>query len=297
LTDISIIIVTYNHQTETIECLQSLLTSLFYYRAQIIIVDNASRDHTVNKAEALQRQFEPQHNFLIIKNIKNEGFTKAVNQGLIKSKSRYILILNPDTNLSPDLFPPLFKVFKNNKRCAVVSPQFRNPDGSIQPSCRRFPRHRDLIFYTLALNKLFPKSRRFNYWHMGDFDFQTQLKVNQPQGAFLLTHRAALEQVGFLDEKFPMFFSDVDWCRRFINKGWEIIFLPDVKIIHHQGSSIFKHRLKMIWSSHRSFYYYFVKYYPGKKWTVINLATGILLIFLALMRSLFYLLTNNSKTG
>ena len=295
MTDISIIIVTYDHQTETIECLKSLLTSLSLCRAQIIIVDNASRDNTVKKVEALQHQFKPQHNFLIIKNNINEGFTKAVNQGLALSGGEYILILNPDTQLSPDTFPALINIFENNKNCGIVSPQFRNPDGSIQPSCRRFPRHRDLFFYALALNKIFPKSKRFNYWHMGDFDFRSRRKVHQPQGAFLLTRRVAVEYVGFLDEKFPMFFSDVDWCRRFINKGWEIIFLPDVKIIHYQGSSIFKHRVKMICSSHRSFYYYFVKYYSGKRWLPINSITGILLIFLALMRSLFYLLTNNSK--
>jgi len=288
--NISIIIITYNHQSEISDCLQSLLASLLQYRSQIIVVDNASHDRTVEKVQALKPEFMPRNNLLIIKNSKNEGFTKAVNQGLAQNIGDHILILNPDTKLSPNIFPALLNVFKNNKNCGIVSPQFRNSDGTIQPSCRRFPRHCDIIYTTFALNKLFPGSRRFNCWQMGDFDFKTQRKVHQPQGAFLLTHRAALEQVGFLDEKFPMFFSDVDWCRRFVNKGWDIIFFPDVQIIHHQGSSIFKNRLKMIWSSHRSFYYYFVKYYPAKKWKPINLMTGILLILLALLRSLFYLL-------
>jgi len=293
LTDISIIIVTYNHQNEIVGCLQSLLTALSSFRAQVIIVDNFSHDQTVTNAQIIKHQFESQHKFLIIKNKNNEGFTKAVNQGLTKSKGKYILNLNPDTELTPEIFPFLFNILRSNENCGIVSPQFLNTDGSIQPSCRRFPRHRDLLYSAIGLSRLFSKSKIFNYWQMGDFDFQTQQKVEQPQGAFLLTHHTVLEQVGFLDERFPMFFSDVDWCRRFIKKGWDILFVPDVKIIHHQGGSIFKNRLKMIWSSHRSFYFYFVKYYSGKKWTLINLITGALLIFLALLRSLFYLLTND----
>lgn len=295
--NISTIIVTFNHENEIISCLNTLLNALASLRAQIIVIDNHSQDQTLSNVHSVFKKYDDRNELQVIRNKVNLGFTKAVNQGLTKISGEYVLILNPDTELPPDIFPVLFNVFQNNKKCGIVSPQFRNSDGSLQPSCRRFPRHRDIIYTTFALNKLFPKSRKFNYWQMGDFDFQTQRKVHQPQGAFLLMHRAALEQVGFMDEKFPMFFSDVDWCRRFIKKGWEIIFLPDVKIIHQQGSSIFKSRLKMIWSSHRSFYSYFVKYYPAKKWTSINLLTGCLLILLALLRSLFCLLTNNSKTS
>ena len=141
----------------------------------------------------------------------------------------------------------------------IVAPQFLNADGSIQPSCRRFPRHRDIVFHALGLNYLFPYSKLYNYWKMGDFDHQSQRFVDQPQGAFLLTHRRAFEDVGLLDENFPMFFSDVDWCRRFINKGWKITFTPEVKIIHHKGSSVYnnRNRISLIWSSHISFYLYF----------------------------------------
>ena len=291
--DISIIIVTYNHEKEIIKCLKSLFTSLSSSRSQVIIVDNSSSDQTVANAQTLQHRFEPLHEFLIIKNSFNEGFTHAVNQGLIKSNGDYILNLNPDTELTPGIFPVLKKSLTINRNSGVVSPQFLNTNKTIQPSCRRFPRHRDLFYNSMGLNILFPKSKEFNYWKMGDFNFETQQKVEQPQGAFLLTHRTALEQVGLLDESFPMFFSDVDWCRRFINKGWDILFIPEVKIIHHQGSSVFKNRIKMIWSSHRSFYDYFIKYYPGKKWCLINSCCMGLLLCLALLRSLFQLLKEN----
>jgi GT2 family glycosyltransferase len=111
----------------------------------------------------------------------------------------------------------------------------------------------------------------------------------------LLARCEAVAQVGLLDEQFPMFFSDVDWCRRFIEKGWKILFVPGVQIIHHKGTSIYKNRVKMIWSSHRSFYHYFKKYYRGAFWGIINLITGIALILLATLRTIFYLV--NSKNN
>ena len=295
--DISIILVTFNHQQEIQNCLKSIRAALTSYHAQIIFIDNYSSDRTVPNARVELEKFEPQHKWLIIQNSVNKGFTKAINQGLTKSQGKYILILNPDTELNPQLFPPLINIIEKNKKCGIVSPQFINSDGTIQPSCRRFPRHRDLLYTTFGLNKLFSNSPRFNYWQMGDFDFQTQRTVQQPQGAFLLTHRKALNQIGLLDETFPMFFSDVDWCRRFIEHGWEILFVPGVKIIHHKGGSIYKNRLKMIWSSHRSFYLYFKKYYHGKWWNVINLLTGELLILLAILRSIFYLISHHNSCG
>ena len=164
MTDISIIIVTYNHQNEIVGCLQSLLTALCSFHAQIIIVDNFSHDRILTNAQTQQCRFEPQHEFLIIKNKNNEGFTKAVNQGLTKSNGKYILNLNPDTELTPKIFPVLLNILKSNKNCGIVSPQFRNTDGSIQPSCRRFPRHRDLIYNAIGLSRLFSKSKIFNYW-------------------------------------------------------------------------------------------------------------------------------------
>jgi len=293
LIDLSIITVTYNHQHEIVKNLQALLRALSLYQAHFIIIDNASTDSTVSRIQSMQSALAAQHLFTLIKNKTNVGFTKAVNQGLAQCCSQYILILNPDTQLFPATLPPLIKFLELHQACGIVSPQFLNLDGSIQASCRRFPRHRDLLFLAVGLDKLFSQSKIFNHWKMGDFDFRSLQKVDQPQGAFLLTHRTAVKQVGMWDEKFPMFFSDVDWCRRFIAKGWEIFFLPDVQIVHDKGTSIHRNRLQMIWSSHRSFYDYFKKYYPGKIWQFINLLTAGLLILMAILRSLFLVLTTS----
>jgi len=293
LANISIIIVTFNHEQEITKCLTTFRSAITSFQTELFIIDNHSTDRTVSVSKKLLSNLEKKHHWSIICNETNKGFTSAVNQGVVRSRGKYVLILNPDTELPANLFKPLIEIFNKNNEVGIVSPQFRNPDGSIQPSCRRFPRHRDVIYNAIGLNWLFKESKKFNYWKMGEFDHQAQREVEQPQGAFLLARREAIEQVGLLDEQFPMFFSDVDWCQRFNKKGWKILFVPGVQIVHHKGTSIYKNRLKMIWSSHRSFYYYFQKYYRGTCWSFINHITGELLILLAILRSVIYLL--NSK--
>ncbi len=293
--NLSIIIVTFNHQHEIEKCFRSLNLALANFRAEIFVIDNHSTDQTVAIAQKLVSRLDRKQRWSIICNKTNKGFTIAVNQGLALSTGKYLLILNPDTELPPNIFPVLFEVFESDQTVGIVSPQFQNPDATIQPSCRRFPRHRDVIYNAMGLNWLFKKSQEFNYWKMGDFDHESQQAVEQPQGAFLLARKKAIEQVGLMDEQFPMFFSDVDWCRRFIDHGWKILFVPSVQIVHHKGTSIYRNRLKMIWSSHRSFFYYFQKYYQGCWWQFLNLITGEILIALALLRSIFYLLASKNN--
>ena len=291
--DLSIIIVTYNHESEIKTCLLSLSDAIAQLHTEIFIIDNHSSDKTVSVAQKVLAIFDTEQSWSIFCNATNIGFTKAVNQGLKLSQGKYVLLLNPDTEIPAGIFQSLIQIFEKNNDVGIVSPQFRNPDGTIQPSCRRFPRHRDVIYNALGLHWLFRNSQEFNYWKMGDFDHQIQREVEQPQGAFLLARSEAVAPVGLLDEQFPMFFSDVDWCRRFIANGWKILFVPGVQIIHHQGTSIYRNRLKMIWSSHRSFFHYFRKYYRGALWSPVNFFTGELLILLAMLRSIGYLL--NSK--
>ncbi len=292
---LSIIIVTYNHQHEIKQCLGSLIIALTDFRAEIFLIDNHSTDQTIAVAQELLSALDRNLRWSIICNDSNRGFTQAVNQGLAQSQGDYVLILNPDTEVPPDIFSVLLQAMESDPKIGIVAPQFRNPDGTIQPSCRRFPRHWDVIYHALGLSWLFPNSREFNYWKMGDFDHQRQREVDQPQGAFLLARKAAVDQVGLLDERFPMFFSDVDWCQRFIGHGWKILFVPSVQIVHYKGTSIYRNRLRMIWSSHRSFYHYFKKYQRGIFEAMLNLLIGEILLGLALVRSIFYLLTSDGK--
>lgn len=281
--DFSVVIVTYNNENEIALCLDSLAFELNDFSFQIIVIDNNSSDHTKEVVKKKFIQFQKKGGeLLLIENTSNLGFTKAINQGLKKCKGQYILTLNPDTELNKGSLSMLKEALQENSNIGVVAPQLLYPDGTIQPSCRRFPRHRDVFFEMTGLSYLFPKSRELSSWKMGDFDHRSTRQVDQPQGACLLFTDKVLNSVGYLDESFPMFFSDVDWCRRVKNQKWEILFEPQAKVIHRQGASVFQKRSKMIWSSHHSFYKYFKKH--SAKYYFLNEILGGILFISAVIR-------------
>lgn len=262
--DISVIIVTYNNRGIIQHCLATLSEALAEYTSQLVIVDNNSIDGTPEFLR--QPNFWKRFSFSSVEelyNSSNVGYTRGVNLGLRRVTGRFVLMLNPDIIFHGKPFDTLFQILQD-ETIGVVSPQFRFPDESIQPSCRRFPTKRDVLYEFLGLSKIFSRSARFNAWRMPDFDHKESRDVAQPQGAFLLTRKNVLDKVGVLDESFHMFFSDVDWCRRVIEHCWRIRFVSDVFVYHIRGASINQKRARMIVSSHQSFVDYFRKY--DKTW-------------------------------
>jgi GT2 family glycosyltransferase len=257
---ISVVIITFNSHSEISTCLASLHSALASCKAQIIIIDNASSDGTI---AVLERQFlslqKKCPNTTLIKNARNIGYTAAINQGLRLCQGRFILLLNPDIILYAHTLSTLLDRFQDDE-LGCVAPQLLNADGSVQPSCRRFPRVRDIF---LELLPSIITSFAFSSWKMPEFDHKTTREVDQPQGAFLLFRSSVLQQVGLLDERFFMFFSDVDFCRRIRAQGWRILFCAEAKALHFKGRSVQQNKLDMIISSHRSFVDYLIKYQKG----------------------------------
>lgn len=278
----SIVIVTFNNAPHIVPCLQSLVREFESFDHEVILIDNHSSDDTINQVKPFIKNVSNSHAWTFIKNSVNVGFTKALNQGLKKCKGRYILVLNPDTRVTPGSIKILLGILEQDSSVGVVAPQLIYPDGKVQPSCRRFPKHRDIVFEILGLSRLFKTSALFNGWKMGDFDHSARKSVDQPQGACLLFRRKLLEEAGYWDEAFPMFFSDVDWCLRVKQHGWQIVFEPRAKVIHYKGASIYQKRPAMIWNSHISFYRYLKKHRPNP---LLNTVLGLLLIITAIFRS------------
>lgn len=293
---ISVVIVTYNSENEIVACLDSLLEEVKGFSSQVVIVDNNSTDSTLESLDKIKSKWCYSANKLeLITNNTNLGFTKALNQGLKKCRGNYILTLNPDTVLQVSCITKLANALNHDDKIGIVAPQLLNPDGSIQPSCRRFPRRQDVLWEISGLSYLFRKSKQFNRWKMGEFKHLSRLDVDQPQGACLLFRRMILDSVGYWDESFPMFFSDVDWCKRVKSEGYKILFEPAAKVVHHKGVSVSRNRAKMIWTSHRSFYEYFKKH--KKKFLFVNEIFGVILfvsgIFRIVLVSIFDRITKN----
>lgn len=255
---ISIIIVTWNSGSEIIACLDSVFAQ-GNVSCEVIVIDNASEDNTV----ALIKNYTRKLHF--ISNDRNLGFAQASNQGLDKAAGNYILLLNPDTILQSEALHIMSSFMDSNSKVGALGPQLLNIDGTIQPSCREFPRPAHFIWEFTALAWLFPGHPVFGSWRMGYFGHQSQREVDQPMGACLMVRKTAIDQIGPMDSrKFPMFFNEVDWCFRLRHSGWKIFFLPQARVTHLQGVSIKKARLAMTATSHRSLAAFFDKHYPGR---------------------------------
>ncbi|MBD3384203.1 glycosyltransferase [candidate division KSB1 bacterium] len=258
---LSIIIVTFNSIDHIKQCLRSLAKAASAFSTQLLLIDNNSSDLTVSWFETHKKQLH--HWFddvIIIVNKTNTGYTRGINQGLEICNGDYILLLNPDIIVANGIFEKLFICFNLHPDVGIVAPQLRYPGGQIQSSCRRFPRKRDLFFDVTGLSRLFSKSAVLNRWKMPDFDHRRNRFVEQPQGAFLLADAGVVETVGLLDERFTMFFSDVDWCKRVIQNRFKIFFCAGAGAIHHKGASVNRRKAEMIVSSHRSFMDYMRKH-------------------------------------
>lgn len=284
---ISVAIVTYHSAAEIGPCLESIARETRDYTCQVVIVDNASVDDSSRSiTTAIKHLTSKSLTFLFLENDENLGFTKALNQALVKCTGDLILILNPDTEMLNPCLSGLIAALEQDA-VGVVAPQLLNLDGSIQRSCRRFPNRSDVLLEVSGLSYLFPNSKVANRWKMGEFDHKTLRSVEQPQGAFLLFSRALLNEVGLWDESFPMFFSDVDWCYRIKQAGYDILFVPDSRVHHHKGASVHRTRIKMIWTSHRSFYQYFKKHKNNILFA--NQLLGFILLVTAVLRIVFHL--------
>jgi len=259
---VSVVIVTYNSESVISDCLKSVVNDLGNMDAGIIIVDNNSQDKTIHKIEQFSASLTKfSVEIKLIRNVRNEGFTKALNQGLSRVSYKYVLILNPDVIILKGFFREFISQFESDADVGIGAPQHLDEKGAVVPSCRNFPRYRTLFFEFLLLSYLFKKSSIFNEWKMGYFDHKSIKNVQQPMGACLFTSAEILEKTGLFDERFKMFFSDVDWCYRVDKAGYKIVFNPDAKIVHLGGHSIHQKRYRMIIQSHHDFYLYYKKYF------------------------------------
>jgi GT2 family glycosyltransferase len=288
---IALLIVTYQSGEHIQACLSSLPHAEPQRKLHLIIIDNASTDDTREQIKIALRPYPAERiSHRLICNNTNLGFTRAVNQALAHAPDgAAVLFLNPDTVLPPASLSVLMKKLFGDEKLGVIAPQLRflssnQTSAAIQPSCRRFPTYSDLFYEFTGLARAFPNSARCNRWKMGDFDHRTSREVDQPQGACLLAKPEVIRQVGKWDERFPLFFSDVDWCRRVWQAGWKIYFDAEAFVYHEQGASVKQIRPRAIWSSHVSFWRYFRKWRASWGEEILSLVIGPVLVLAALLR-------------
>jgi GT2 family glycosyltransferase len=238
------------------DCLRTLSEDLAGIAHEIIAIDNGSTD---GSAEYIAKEYP---SITLIRNGENLGFAKAVNQGIERSTGEQILLLNQDIRVRRGGIGALLSKIESDKSLGVVGPKFVGFDGVTQHSARSFPGIRHVWYKFFLLSELFPRHKEFGSWKMGWFDHESEREVDQPMGAALMIRREVIERVGKFDEQFPIFFNDVDFCRRVSDAGYRLLYYPSAVIEHYVGGSTRRYPLKMKWESHRSMYRYLAKYSP-----------------------------------
>ena len=224
--ELSIIIVSFNTEKLTRDCVESILKNSSGVNYEIIVVDNDSKDDSVKMLRGYQSTLS---NFKLLENRENLGFAKANNQGIRAAKGKYILLLNSDTKVKPGTFRKLIDFAKSTPDAGVVGPRLLNPDGSFQASCYNFPTISGAIKeYWLGQKGAYEK-----YSPEGTNPRTVDITVAT---AFLITPQG-LKKVGLLDERYFFYLEDFDYCRRIWKSGLKVYFLPDTEVVHYLGES------------------------------------------------------------
>lgn len=251
--DLSVIIVNWNTKEELRACLRSIHEG-DGVRVEIIVVDNASEDSSV---EMLKNEFP---GVRVIENEANYGFARAANIGIRASSGRYVLLLNPDTEVQPLAFPALVRFGDENPGIGIVGPKILNPNGTLQYSCRRFPTIGAAIFRNTLLGRLFPQNPYTRDYLMIRWDHRETMDVDWVSGAAMLIRRRMLEEIGLLDERFYMYCEDVDLAYRAWKKGWRVTYYPHVHVTHVIGRSSDRCPNRMTLQFHKSMYRLYCKH-------------------------------------
>jgi N-acetylglucosaminyl-diphospho-decaprenol L-rhamnosyltransferase len=226
MAEVTAIVVTYN----AAPWIERSLESVRGTEAELIVVDNGSTDGTVE----LVRERFPEARLV---EHENRGFGAGNNAAMRLGSGRYFLLLNPDAWLTGDALEQLVAFADAHPEAGVVGPKLLNPDGTLQRSVRGYPTPWRIATEYFFLRKLAPRSRLLNAFFGAGFDHESVRTAEFLPGACLLVRREAVDSIGGFDEDFFLMSEEVDWCYRFRQAGWDVLFYPGAEVVHVIGAS------------------------------------------------------------
>lgn len=260
--DLSIIIVSWNVRDLLYACLNSIDSQRYGLDLEVIVVDGAS----VDGSPAMVREAFPWVKLIACD--ENVGFPRGNNIGLAEANGRYLLLLNPDTEIKGDALPVLVDFLSQQPDVGLVGPQLLNSDGSIQSSRRRFPSLATALFESTWLETVAPP-QILRHYYAQDLPDDQIADVDWVTGACMLTRHEIYAAIGGLDAGYFMYSEELDWCRRIKDAGWRIVYLPAAQVLHHVGKSSEQAVTARHINFQRAKLRYFRKYHGG-------LATAVL---------------------
>lgn len=230
--ELSIIIVNYNVKAFLQNCLLSIKKATEKIDSEIIVVDNASDDGSI---ELIKKNFTDVN---LIESKTNLGFSKANNLGLKISQGKFICLINPDTIVEENTFKVMIDFMEDHPEVGLAGCRILNPDGTFQLACRRsFPTPWVAFTKIIGLSKLFPKSKLFARYNLTYLDENQSYEVDAVSGSFMFLRREVYEKIGGLDETFFMYGEDLDYCYRVKQAGYKVYYVHSTQIIHFKGES------------------------------------------------------------
>lgn len=262
---LDIIIVNWNTRDRLLKCLNSIVTNRDSALAlrRIMVVDNASRDKSMDNITELGLPLE------VICNSENMGFAVACNQGAANSTADYLLFLNPDTLLVSDSLEQAitFMETPTNSNLGICGIQLKDRDGIISRSCARFPTPFSMICTSIGVDRIYKVERA--HYHMSEWDHTTCSEVDHVIGAFYLIRRTLFEQLSGFDERFFVYFEDLDLSLRAHSLGWKSYYLCSTYAFHEGGgSSKAIMSMRQFYSSRSRIQYAWKHFHPWSAWAV-----------------------------
>ncbi len=279
--DVSIVVVSFKVKDLLQKCLSSIYRETQNLEFEVFVVDNNSQDGSV---EMVQSNFP---RLQLIVNKTNIGFAKACNQAIKKSKGEYILLLNPDTEITDNAICKTWEFMRQKKDAGIAGCKIQNEDGTLQTSVRRFPDLLSHIIILLKLHNFFPNFESIKKYYMSGWPYNETKVVDQVMGAFYMIRREVLKKIGLLDEHFYIWYEEVDLCKRTLKAGWKTYFYANAQIIHQKGQS-FSKRTKLVKQLifNRSLLYYFFKHHNSFSYLVLLILYPISLIITSIVQLL-----------
>ena len=271
--DLAIIIVNYNVRDLLRDCLASILASNFAVSYAVYVIDN----HSMDGSAAMVRAEFPTVN--LYEQPANSGYPAANNVGLRavgfgsegKAIPRYVLLLNPDTVLGPQVLAEMWAFMESHPEAGAVGPKLVRQDGSLDKACRRsFPSPANAFYRLSGLSRLFPRHPRFGRYNLEYLDPDQLAEVDSLAGSFMWIRGSVLQTVGLLDERFFMYGEDIDLCYRIKERGWKIYYDPAVTVLHYKGASSRQRSAASIRHFYRAMRLFYDKHYGPRTFFLFN---------------------------
>lgn len=228
---ISVIIVSYNTAHLLKRCLSALYNHSTGHDLEVFVVDNNSADNSVSMVKT---EYPEVH---LIINKANNGFAAANNQAWKLATGENVLLLNPDAFITSNAITNTIEFMKRHPACGICGGRLVKPDGTPDPSARKFPTFLSKFFTLSGLQHHFPTSKLFAAHEFGNIDQSKPLQVDWVPGTFTMYRRSMLEETGLFDERFYIYYEETDLCLKAKRLGWSVYYLPTAKVIHVGGAS------------------------------------------------------------